>query len=73
MSRALGEIDWNRMEYAIPAFITVVMMPLTYSIANGPAISMLFSPIVLVAKGVSREVHPPGVGAVGGIPRPCSS
>ncbi|MEV0294587.1 NCS2 family permease [Nocardia sp. NPDC050710] len=58
MSRALGEIDWNRLEFAVPAFITVVMMPLTYSIANGLAMGMLFYPIVMVAKGRIKEVHP---------------
>lgn len=58
MARALGEIDWNRLEYSIPAFITVVMMPLTYSIANGLAMGMLFYPIVMVAKGRVKEVHP---------------
>ncbi|WP_405179868.1 NCS2 family permease [Nocardia sp. NBC_01377] len=58
MSRALGEIDWNQLEYSIPAFITVVMMPLTYSIANGLAIGMLFYPVVMVAKGRVRDVYP---------------
>ncbi|MEV5837127.1 NCS2 family permease [Nocardia sp. NPDC052112] len=58
MARALGEIDWNRLEYSIPAFITVVMMPLTYSIANGLAMGMLFYPIVMAAKGRVKEVHP---------------
>ncbi|WP_406236725.1 NCS2 family permease [Nocardia sp. NBC_01009] len=58
MARALGEIDWNRLEYSIPAFITVIMMPLTYSIANGLAMGMLFYPIVMVAKGRVKEVHP---------------
>lgn len=58
MARALGEIEWNRLEYAIPAFITVVMMPLTYSIANGIAMGLLFYPVVMVAKGRGREVHP---------------
>ncbi|MFE3260022.1 NCS2 family permease [Nocardia sp. NPDC059091] len=58
MSRALGEIEWNRLEYAVPAFITVIMMPLTYSIANGIAMGLLFYPIVMVAKKRAREVHP---------------
>ncbi|MFD0364217.1 NCS2 family permease [Nocardia sp. GCM10030253] len=58
MARALGEIDWNRLEYCIPAFITVIMMPLTYSIANGLAMGMLFYPIVMAAKGRVKEVHP---------------
>ncbi|AYF74338.1 NCS2 family permease [Nocardia yunnanensis] len=58
MARSLGEIDWNRLEFAVPAFITVVMMPLTYSIANGIAMGLLFYPVVMVAKRRVREVHP---------------
>ncbi|WP_286014281.1 MULTISPECIES: NCS2 family permease [Nocardia] len=58
MARALGDIDWAELEYAVPAFITVVMMPLTYSIANGIAMGLLFYPIVMVAKRRIREVHP---------------
>src|SRR5690606_2792086 len=51
MARSLGEIEWNEFEYSIPAFITVVMMPLTYSIANGLALGMIFYPIVMTARG----------------------
>ncbi|MFE3191056.1 NCS2 family permease [Nocardia sp. NPDC059240] len=58
MARALGEIDWSKLEYAVPAFITVIMMPLTYSIANGIAMGLLFYPIVMVAKRRGREIHP---------------
>ncbi|WP_039796375.1 NCS2 family permease [Nocardia araoensis] len=58
MARSLGEIDWNRLEYSVPAFITIVMMPLTYSIANGLAMGMLLYPIVMVAKGRIKDVHP---------------
>ncbi|NNH74582.1 NCS2 family permease [Nocardia uniformis] len=58
MSRALGEIEWEKLEYAVPAFITVIMMPLTFSIANGIAMGLLFYPVIMVAKGRAREVHP---------------
>ncbi|WP_306365613.1 NCS2 family permease [Nocardia sp. CC227C] len=58
MSRALGEIEWDKLEYAVPAFITVVMMPLTFSIANGIAMGLLFYPLIMVAKRRGREVHP---------------
>ncbi|WUI93513.1 NCS2 family permease [Nocardia puris] len=58
MSRALGDIEWPKLEYAVPAFITIIMMPLTYSIANGLAMGMIFYPIVMVARGRAREVHP---------------
>ncbi|MFC6014351.1 NCS2 family permease [Nocardia lasii] len=58
MARSLGDIDWQNLEYSVPAFITVIMMPLTYSIANGLAMGMIFYPIVMVAKGRIKEVHP---------------
>ncbi|WP_459549533.1 NCS2 family permease [Nocardia sp. X0981] len=58
MARSLGDIDWSRLEFAVPAFITVVMMPLTYSIANGLALGMIFYPVVMAARGRFREVHP---------------
>ncbi|WP_067841356.1 NCS2 family permease [Nocardia lijiangensis] len=58
MARSLGEIDWNRLEYSVPAFITIVMMPLTYSIANGLAMGMIFYPVVMVARGRIKEIHP---------------
>ncbi|XP_071709860.1 adenine/guanine permease AZG1-like [Rutidosis leptorrhynchoides] len=35
MMRSVVEIDWNDMKQAIPAFITLILMPLTYSIAYG--------------------------------------
>ncbi|MGY0503599.1 NCS2 family permease [Nocardia sp. FBN12] len=58
MARSLGDIDWQKFEYSVPAFITVIMMPLTYSIANGLAMGMIFYPIVMVARGRIKEVHP---------------
>ncbi|KAJ6407673.1 hypothetical protein OIU84_011043 [Salix udensis] len=35
MMRAVAEIQWSDMRQAIPAFVTMIMMPLTYSIAYG--------------------------------------
>lgn len=35
MMRSVVEIDWDDMKQAIPAFITMILMPLTYSIAYG--------------------------------------
>ena len=58
MARGLGDIDWNEMEFAIPAFITVIAMPLTYSIANGIALGLLLFPLMMLFKGRGREVHP---------------
>jgi len=35
MMGQVGQIDWNNMRIAIPSFLCIVMMPFTYSIANG--------------------------------------
>jgi adenine/guanine/hypoxanthine permease len=58
MVRALGQIEWEKMEYAIPAFVTMIAMPLTFSIANGIALGLFLFPMMLVFKGRWREVHP---------------
>ncbi|GAE37535.1 NCS2 family permease [Halalkalibacter akibai] len=58
MASSLGLIDWKKFEIAVPAFITVVAMPLTYSIATGIAMGFIFYPITMLAKGRGREIHP---------------
>ncbi|MDT8862451.1 NCS2 family permease [Alkalihalobacillus sp. MEB130] len=58
MASSLGLIDWKRFEIAVPAFVTVIAMPLTYSIATGIAMGFILYPITMVAKGKAKEVHP---------------
>lgn len=58
MASSLAEIKWNEFEYAIPAFMTVIMMPLGYSISAGIALGFIFYPLFMVFKGKFKEVHP---------------
>jgi adenine/guanine/hypoxanthine permease len=58
MASSLGGIEWKRMEYSIPAFITVLTMPLTFSIATGIALGLVMYPLVKIFKGEFKEVHP---------------
>ncbi|WP_164219053.1 NCS2 family permease [Virgibacillus sp. YIM 98842] len=58
MASALKDIEWDRFEIAVPAFLTVATMPLTYSIATGIAIGFIFYPITMVLKGRAKEIHP---------------
>jgi AGZA family xanthine/uracil permease-like MFS transporter len=62
MAKGLGGIEWDKLEYAIPAFVVVVAMPLTYSIANGIAFGLFLFPLLMVVRGRWREVHPIGYG-----------
>jgi adenine/guanine/hypoxanthine permease len=58
MVSAIGKIDWNRFEIAVPAFLTIIAMPLTYSIATGIAVGFIFYPITMIMKGRTKEIHP---------------
>lgn len=58
MVAPLGKIDWTKFEIAVPAFLTMICMPLTYSIATGIAIGFIFYPITMIFKGKAKEVHP---------------
>lgn len=58
MVSSLGKIDWNRFEIAVPAFLTIIAMPLSYSIATGIAAGFIFYPLTMIVKGKMKEVHP---------------
>jgi adenine/guanine/hypoxanthine permease len=58
MASALGNIEWKRFEIAVPAFFTIIAMPLSYSIATGIAIGFIFYPITMIVSGRGKEVHP---------------
>jgi adenine/guanine/hypoxanthine permease len=58
MVSALGRIDWTKFEIAVPAFLTMITMPLGYSIATGIAIGFIFYPITMVTAGKAKQVHP---------------
>ncbi|MDQ0208466.1 NCS2 family permease [Alkalicoccobacillus murimartini] len=58
MASSLRFIDWTRMEIAIPAFVTFVAMPLTYSIANGIALGFILYPITMLVSGNAKKMHP---------------
>lgn len=58
MASSLGNIDWKRFEIAVPAFFTIIAMPLSYSIATGIAIGFIFYPITMIVSGRRKEVHP---------------
>ncbi|MDZ5712872.1 NCS2 family permease [Jeotgalibacillus haloalkalitolerans] len=58
MVSALSKIDWTRFEIAVPAFLTIIAMPLTYSIATGIAIGFIFYPITMLVTGKGKQIHP---------------
>jgi AGZA family xanthine/uracil permease-like MFS transporter len=51
------EIDLNDFTEAFPAFLTFILMPLTYSIANGIAGGIIAYTILKVVTGKWNKVH----------------
>lgn len=57
MLRELTELDWNETTEVIPAAVTALMMPFTYSIANGLAFGFISYAVLKLFTGRAREVH----------------
>jgi AGZA family xanthine/uracil permease-like MFS transporter len=58
MIRQVREIDFTDLGVAIPAFLTMVLMPFTYSITNGIGAGFLSWVTIRVVQGKARQVHP---------------
>ncbi|MGM1045485.1 putative MFS transporter, AGZA family, xanthine/uracil permease [Paenibacillus uliginis N3/975] len=58
MIRSVSDIEWNDFEEAFPAFLVIISMPLTSSIANGIALGFISYPVMKIAKRKFRDVHP---------------
>lgn len=57
MVKSLMSIKWDDITEAVPAFVTLTMIPFTYSIANGIALGLITYPIVKTLSGKRKEVH----------------
>lgn len=58
MVASLAGVEWNRFEVAVPAFLTMIFMPLSYSIATGIAVGFIFYPITMIMAKRHKEIHP---------------
>jgi AGZA family xanthine/uracil permease-like MFS transporter len=58
MMTHVREIPWDDLELAIPAFLTIVLMPFTYSITNGIGAGFIAYVFIKLSRGKASEVHP---------------
>ncbi len=58
MMQQVKGIDWDDLEIAIPAFLTIVLMPFTYSITVGIGAGFVAYVVIKLVRGKAREVHP---------------
>ncbi|WP_413166682.1 NCS2 family permease [Capilliphycus salinus ALCB114379] len=54
----IAQINWQDLTEAIPAFLTLFTIPLTFSIAEGLSIGFISYPLLKAFQGKSREVSP---------------
>lgn len=66
LAGSIKEIDWADHTIAIPAFVTMLMMPFTYSITNGIGMGFIAFAVLRLAAGRGREV-PAAMYAVAGV------
>ncbi len=58
MMQQVKNIDWDDVEIAIPAFLTIALMPFTYSISAGIGAGFVAYVLVKVVRGKASQVHP---------------
>ncbi|PTX49617.1 AGZA family xanthine/uracil permease-like MFS transporter [Melghirimyces profundicolus] len=58
MMAGLAKVKWEDFDEAFPAFIVMLSMPLTFSIATGIAFGFITYPLLKLARGRGKDVHP---------------
>jgi AGZA family xanthine/uracil permease-like MFS transporter len=58
MMMSVRQIDWTDYSIGVPAFLTITLMPFTYSISNGIGAGIISYAVLKVAVGRARDVHP---------------
>ena len=58
MTESIGRVDWKEFTEAVPAFVTLLATPLTFSIATGLSLGLISYTLVKTAAGKFREISP---------------
>ena len=58
MMRLVQRIDWGNSESALPSFLIIAGIPMTFSISAGIGLGVLGYVVVMIVKGRMREIHP---------------
>jgi AGZA family xanthine/uracil permease-like MFS transporter len=58
MMRQISGIDWDDLEIALPCFLTIVLMPFTFSITAGIGAGFVSFVLLKLLRGKVRELHP---------------
>ena len=58
MMQQVKAIEWDDLEIAIPAFLTIILMPFTYSISVGIGAGFIAFVVIKLVRGKARDIHP---------------
>ncbi|CCI84589.1 NCS2 family nucleobase cation symporter-2 [Lactobacillus pasteurii DSM 23907 = CRBIP 24.76] len=58
MAQNTAHIHWNKLEIAVPSFLIMLGMPLTYSISDGLSLGLITYPICMIAAKRHKEISP---------------
>ncbi|WP_142004189.1 MULTISPECIES: NCS2 family permease [Barrientosiimonas] len=58
MMQNVTDIDWRDIEIALPAFLTMVLMPFSYSISAGIGVGFIAYVVMKVVRGKASQIHP---------------
>jgi AGZA family xanthine/uracil permease-like MFS transporter len=58
MFRSIGQINFSRLEEAVPAFLTLILIPLTFSITQGILWGFIAHVGLYLMVGRRKEIHP---------------
>ncbi|RKU26095.1 guanine permease [Candidatus Poribacteria bacterium] len=58
MLRSVNQIDWEDVTESIPAFLTMLMMPLSFSITDGIGFGIISLAFLKLVTGRRKEIHP---------------
>jgi AGZA family xanthine/uracil permease-like MFS transporter len=58
MMTQIKNIDWDDLGIALPAFLTIILMPFTYNISVGIGAGFITHVLIRVFQGRSKEIHP---------------
>lgn len=57
MASHAAEIEWSKLSIGLPAFLTIITIPLTFSIANGLSFGFTAYTLIKAAKGEFKEIN----------------
>jgi adenine/guanine/hypoxanthine permease len=58
MMESIKQIEWHRFDEAIPAFLAMILIPLTYSITDGIAYGFLAFVVIKAFTGQTKAIKP---------------